>query len=68
MQRFITLLAIGFAALAYASQVPVIDLGYAQYQGSYNATSNVTSYEGIRYAATTSGMRMNPKALLCDIY
>ena len=34
---------------------PVIDLGYAQYQGAYNATSNITSFLSIRYAAPPVG-------------
>ncbi|KAH7888217.1 Alpha/Beta hydrolase protein [Phlebopus sp. FC_14] len=35
--------------------MPVVDLGYAQYQGSYNASSNTTSFLGIRYAAPPTG-------------
>lgn len=58
MNRLILGLALGTGVLAATSQVPIIDLGYAKYQGFYNETSNVTSYEGLRYAATTSGMRI----------
>ncbi|KAF4570967.1 hypothetical protein EYR36_001765 [Pleurotus pulmonarius] len=29
---------------------PIVDLGYARYQGSVNDTTNVTSYLGIRFA------------------
>lgn len=34
---------------------PVIDLGYAQYQGLLNPTSNVTIFLGIQYAANPTG-------------
>ncbi|KAF7350386.1 Carboxylic ester hydrolase [Mycena venus] len=34
---------------------PIVDLGYAQYQGSVNASTNVTSFFGIRYAAAPVG-------------
>ncbi|KAJ7117209.1 Alpha/Beta hydrolase protein [Mycena crocata] len=30
---------------------PVVDLGYARYQGAVNASTNVTTFVGIRYAA-----------------
>ncbi|KAJ3905867.1 Alpha/Beta hydrolase protein [Lentinula edodes] len=35
--------------------VPVIDLGYAKYQGVFDSTNNVTNYLGIRYAAPPTG-------------
>lgn len=57
-QSFDDEIALGNAELAAASEVPIIDLGYAKYQGYYNETSNYTGYEGVRYAATTSGMWM----------
>lgn len=34
---------------------PVIDLGYAQYQGVFDSVNNITSYLGIRYAAPPIG-------------
>jgi len=34
---------------------PVVDLGYAQYQGSTNGTTDITSFLGIRYAAPPIG-------------
>ncbi|KAJ7602961.1 Alpha/Beta hydrolase protein, partial [Mycena polygramma] len=34
---------------------PIVDLGYAQYQGSVNASTNITSFFGIRYAAAPIG-------------
>ncbi|KAJ3970094.1 Alpha/Beta hydrolase protein [Lentinula raphanica] len=35
--------------------VPVIDLGYAQYQGAFDSTNNLTNYLGMRYAAPPLG-------------
>ncbi|KAJ7216250.1 Alpha/Beta hydrolase protein [Mycena rebaudengoi] len=34
---------------------PIVDLGYSQYQGSVNASCNITSFFGIRYAAAPVG-------------
>ncbi|KAJ5698618.1 hypothetical protein N7462_000623 [Penicillium macrosclerotiorum] len=34
---------------------PIIDLGYAKYQGSYNDTSGLNIFKGIRYAAPPLG-------------
>ncbi|KAJ7314648.1 Alpha/Beta hydrolase protein [Mycena albidolilacea] len=34
---------------------PVINLGYAQYQGTVNTTTNITTFLGIRYAAPPIG-------------
>ncbi|KAL0956408.1 hypothetical protein HGRIS_002556 [Hohenbuehelia grisea] len=34
---------------------PIVDLGYAKYQGVHNGTADVTSYLGIRYAAPPTG-------------
>ncbi|KAJ7188730.1 Alpha/Beta hydrolase protein [Mycena filopes] len=34
---------------------PVVDLGYAKYQGVVDTTLNITSYRGIRYAAPPTG-------------
>ncbi len=34
---------------------PVVDLGYAKYQGNFNATGNATFFIGIRYAAPPTG-------------
>ncbi|KAL0957839.1 hypothetical protein HGRIS_000024 [Hohenbuehelia grisea] len=36
---------------------PVVDLGYAKYQGVTNKTSNTTTFLGIRYAASPAGER-----------
>ncbi|KAJ7829003.1 Alpha/Beta hydrolase protein [Mycena olivaceomarginata] len=41
--------------LPWAMATPVIDLGYAQYQGTVNTTTNITTFLGIRYAAPIRG-------------
>ncbi|KAG7095881.1 hypothetical protein E1B28_006570 [Marasmius oreades] len=43
------------AAQPVDSAAPVIDLGYAKYQGIFNETTNVTSFLGMRYAAPPVG-------------
>ncbi|KAF7343276.1 Carboxylic ester hydrolase [Mycena venus] len=37
--------------LATAMATPIVDLGYARYQGMVNTDTNVTTFLGIRYAA-----------------
>ncbi|KAJ3828456.1 Alpha/Beta hydrolase protein [Lentinula raphanica] len=37
------------------NDTPVIDLGYAKYQGEFDSASNVTNYLGVRYAAPPTG-------------
>lgn len=34
---------------------PVVDLGYAKYSGTFNATTGTTHFLGIRYAAPPTG-------------
>ncbi|KAJ7505659.1 alpha beta-hydrolase [Mycena galericulata] len=41
--------------LASAQASPIIDLGYAQYQGLVDTTANITTFSGIRYAAPPVG-------------
>ena len=41
----------------------IIDLGYAQYQGIFNSTSNTTNLLGIRYAAPPVGESSPPLPL-----
>ncbi|KAJ7917675.1 alpha/beta-hydrolase [Mycena leptocephala] len=44
------------APLAWAqTSAPIIDLGYARYQGEVNTANNITHYLGIRYAAPPLG-------------
>jgi hypothetical protein len=47
-----TFLALATLATADAS---IINLGYAQYQGSVDTVTNTTSFLGIRYAAPPLG-------------
>ncbi|KAG2139720.1 Alpha/Beta hydrolase protein [Suillus clintonianus] len=52
----VNLLAISQALLALeALATPIVDLGYAQYQGSVDTVTNTTSFLGIRYAAPPLG-------------
>ncbi|KAG0695774.1 Alpha/Beta hydrolase protein [Suillus ampliporus] len=43
------------SAAAIATSAPIINLGYAQYQGSVDTATNTTSFLGIRYAAPPVG-------------
>jgi hypothetical protein len=49
------LLAAASGVVATVTSAPIVNLGYSQYQGSWNATSNVTSFLGIRYATPPTG-------------
>lgn len=37
------------------AMAPIVDLGYAQYQGYFDAPMNITNFLGIRYAAPPVG-------------
>ncbi|OJJ07741.1 hypothetical protein ASPVEDRAFT_877842 [Aspergillus versicolor CBS 583.65] len=50
----VTLNAIGSVRCANVSN-PIVDLGYAKYRGSYNATSGTNEWHGIRYAQPPLG-------------
>ncbi|KAG1739930.1 Alpha/Beta hydrolase protein [Suillus paluster] len=43
------------SSLATIASAPIVDLGYAQYQGSVDTATNITSFLGIRYAAAPVG-------------
>ncbi|KAF7375452.1 Carboxylic ester hydrolase [Mycena sanguinolenta] len=43
------------ASLAGAQSSPIVDLGYAQYQGAVNPANNIAHFLGIRYAAAPLG-------------
>lgn len=45
----------GQCATPFDHTSPTVDLGYAIYQGTYNQTTNQTSFLGIRYAAPPVG-------------
>ena len=38
-----------------SSENPIVDLGYAKYQGTFNSTSGVSTFLGIRYASAPTG-------------
>jgi hypothetical protein len=44
-----------FLALEALATASIVDLGYAQYQGSVDTTTNTTSFLGMRYAAAPLG-------------
>jgi hypothetical protein len=37
---------------------PVVDLGYAKYQGSTDLSTNISTFSGIRYAGPPTGEQM----------
>ena len=47
-------IAHGFVASSDAT-APIVDLGYAQYQGFFDVQTNITNFLGIRYAAPPIG-------------
>ncbi|KAJ7889187.1 alpha beta-hydrolase [Mycena leptocephala] len=49
------ILAIFMASLLTTEAAPTIDLGYAKYQGSVDTSANITTFLGIRYAASPTG-------------
>ncbi|RAH55631.1 carboxylesterase [Aspergillus piperis CBS 112811] len=51
------LLLAASAAFSSASQHPIVDLGYATYQGSYSYTYDLNVWKSIRYAAPPVGKR-----------
>ena len=55
--RLVGVITLCSAAIVAAQSEPIVDLGYAQYCGVANATFGVTSYFGIRYAASPAGPR-----------
>ncbi|KAK7050015.1 hypothetical protein VNI00_005446 [Paramarasmius palmivorus] len=53
---FLSLLVSQRQCLANPTQQgPIIDLGYARYQGVFNPTTNVTDFIGVRFAAPPTG-------------
>ncbi|KAJ6577948.1 Alpha/Beta hydrolase protein [Mycena capillaripes] len=46
-----TILVCSLIAAPSTLATPIVDLGYAQYQGAVDAATNVTTFLGIRYAA-----------------
>lgn len=50
-----------------AQNAPLVDLGYALYQGSLNTTSNVTHFLGMRYAASPTGKQPARHFILLNV-
>ena len=48
-------LALAKLAVAANDSTPVVDLGYAQYQGTFNVSTNVSYFLGVRYAQPPTG-------------
>ena len=48
-------LALAKLAVAANDSTPVVDLGYAQYQGTFDASTNVSYFLGVRYAQPPTG-------------
>lgn len=44
-----------YVLAALAQQNPIVDLGYARYQGSFSTEANTTHFFGVRYAAPPTG-------------
>jgi hypothetical protein len=47
---------------AQSTSAPIVDLGYASYQGSFDASTNVTNFFGLRYASPPLG------AIICHCW
>lgn len=50
-----TVLVIALCGLVTSQSSPIVDLGYAKYQGTFDATNNQTNFLSIRYAAPPVG-------------
>ncbi|KAJ7465886.1 Alpha/Beta hydrolase protein [Mycena latifolia] len=48
-------LLLGAGPAVDAAATPIIDLGYARYQGTIDTSTNITTFLGIRYAAAPTG-------------
>ncbi|KAG0698021.1 Alpha/Beta hydrolase protein [Suillus ampliporus] len=54
-QAWLALLDWQLPLVSHTTCAPIVDLGYAQYQGSVDTVTNITSFLGIRYAAPPLG-------------
>lgn len=50
------LLLLALPSSTYAQSAPVVDLGYAQYQGKVDVKTGNTHFFSLRYAAPPTGM------------
>ena len=51
----LSLLFISYFSPLVAESNPIVDLGYAKYQGTFNSTLNRTDFLSLRYAAPPTG-------------
>ena len=51
----LSLLIISYFSPSVADSNPIVDLGYARYQGTFNSTLNRTDFLSLRYAAPPTG-------------
>ncbi|KAG7095864.1 hypothetical protein E1B28_006556 [Marasmius oreades] len=54
-QVLLATLVAGSSLSGRQTNAPIIDLGYSQYQGVFDANNNVTNFLGLRYAAAPTG-------------
>lgn len=57
---FSLLALVKFIAAAASNSTPVVDIGYAQYQGLYDSSTNTSTFFGIRYAQPPIGECREP--------
>jgi hypothetical protein len=55
----------GLELEARSSNVPIVDLGYAQYAGVINPTTGNSEFLGMRYAAPPTGTLPSPSLFSC---
>jgi len=59
MQLFLLFTSLGTSVtLSFIASAPVVDLGYASYQGIVNEVSGNIEFLGIRYAAPPTGIKV----------
>lgn len=59
MRLFLFLASLGTSVtLSFAASAPIVDLGYASYQGSVNEISGNIEFLGIRFAAPPTGIKV----------
>lgn len=46
---------------------PVVDLGYAKYQGTFNRTSGISTFLGVRYASAPTGEYRSACSILASL-
>ena len=62
--RLSSQLVLGFSLSYSYAAGPIVDLGYAQYQGVSNVTTGLNTFLGVRYAAAPTGGVFNVSDLI----